>query len=1535
MKRTYQKLIAILLTAMMILGLLPTMAFAVGDGSGRAEEPVEFVSGYIPYYHVGTTAVTDAYLRGEALEVNGVNLAQPNDTLPSSYNSNTLGYVTSVKDQNPYGSCWAHAAMGSIESYMIKHGIKVGTGSAATTSLNLSETQHCYFNYSTAYDAEGMTNGDKCTVTASGSKNGLDCGGNGEMSAYTLQHWTGAADESQSALSYSKASTVASSGLNSQYCYQYNVCHVQNSEWIPASNIAAVKQAIMDYGAGNISYYETGNAYTYICTIDSTSQSSSSHKWANHAITIVGWDDSIATSNFKPNKPSGKGAWICKNSWGTSYFNSGYCYISYEDTSVLEGYIYFYDAEGIDNYDHNYQYDGSCNVVCYGKGWPSSQDYYVGFANNTKVANVFTATGSQLLRAIAFCSWDEGMSYTVDIYKNPTTGNPSSGTLMTSQTGTITYAGYYTIPLNNPVSLSANDTFSVVITQNVPTADDDGYYVHTPYDATFNNSSIVSWANWTHVNHGNTSYYKEPNGSWTDCPDNGDYRIKAYTDDYTVSYTVTAVSNNTNYGTVSVNGTVITASPKNGYYVSGCEVTSGTATFTINGNTINVNPSSDCTIKVIFAAKPTYTVNFVACGAAVGSQTAQVNDSITLPSSATAVSGYSFIGWTASQVAETTSKPSYYAPGASYTVTGNATFYALYSRSEGSGAVVYQLADGLENGGSYILVADGSVSGTTGYAVGNTVAANNHYLTAVQVTINSDNTCTATSANLPKVLWQVASASNGYTFYNAAVGKYMGLDSSEYVYPSDTALAWAYTSDGYLDNQTDSEGYYYLSYASSNTRYTTSKSGAVIRLYEAVNSSVTYYNTDPVVQTHTHSMTYTAAVAPTCTEAGHSAYYYCAGCGKYFSDAQGNNEITLASTVIAAAGHNAGSAVTENNVAPTCGSAGGYDTVVYCTVCGAELSRTHSTVAATGNHSYGAWVSNNNGTHKHTCSVCGKVETVNCSYNDVVTPPTATEQGYTTHTCTVCAYSYVDSYTAPIGQTTYYTVSFSVPSGVSAVSSQTVEAGSSITLPSAGAPAGYSFLGWVTAAVDHSASRPANILSGSYTVNADVTLKALYSCSEGSGGETVYQKVESAPSDWTGNYVITYGTSASSMYVLKGLSGNTKYESASAGGAVLLSNTGMTYADGVLTNAGSAYIFKVASTGSKYSMQNASTGTYLGSYSSYLYSRSSYSSSYCQWSLSVSGGNVTASNSYSSRYPYLNFKTGSKYFLINSSAPTGLYFWKESVGGGSATYYTTEIGSSTPDPQPTYYTVSFSVPSGVSAVASQTVEANSVINLPSAGAPSGYTFLGWVTADVNNAAALPANVLNGSYTVAGSITLKALYSYTKNASGGFELLTAAPSDWAGNYVITYGSSTSSSYVMKGLSGNTKYESASSGGAVLFSNTGISVANNVLSGVSDAYVFNIASTGSKYTMRNKSTGTYLVSYNGYLYSRSSYSSSYCQWSLSMSGSAVTAANSASSSYPYLTFSNSKYFIVNRTAGSYLYFWKETEGGSSTWYTTIIG
>jgi uncharacterized repeat protein (TIGR02543 family) len=261
-------------------------------------------------------------------------------------------------------------------------------------------------------------------------------------------------------------------------------------------------------------------------------------------------------------------------------------------------------------------------------------------------------------------------------------------------------------------------------------------------------------------------------------------------------------------------------------------------------------PAENVTVNVIYTAIPatTYTVTYMVNGAQYG-QTVTVaeNGTVTLPTSVTGVpSDYEFEGWVTEAIPdETTTAPTAYDLGYTYTVTGNVTFYALFTRTESIGEVIYQLTDHIEDGKKYILVDTNSISETVGYAVGNAIVSNNHYLNAVSVTVNStDNTVTATTTNLPKVVWAAAgSDSAGYSFYNEAVGKYMGLDSSEYLYPSGTAVAWKYTTDQYLDNQVDSEGYYYLSYDTSEYRYTTNRSGKVIRLYAETEVGTTYYTT--------------------------------------------------------------------------------------------------------------------------------------------------------------------------------------------------------------------------------------------------------------------------------------------------------------------------------------------------------------------------------------------------------------------------------------------------------------------------------------------------------------------------------------------------------------------------------------------------------------------------------------------------------------------------------------------------------------------
>ncbi len=87
---------------------------------------------------------------------------------------------------------------------------------------------------------------------------------------------------------------------------------------------------------------------------------------------------------------------------------------------------------------------------------------------------------------------------------------------------------------------------------------------------------------------------------------------------------------------------------------------------------------------------------------------------------------------------------------------------------------------------------------------------------------------------------------------------------------------------------------------------------------------------------------------------------------------------------------------------------------------------------------------------------------------------------------------YTTSITPPV---VTYMVSFSVPGVVDAVAD--MECGpDGITLPTAGAPEGYSFAGWVTEPVAETEIKPSGILSGTYYTEADVTLYALYTAGD-------------------------------------------------------------------------------------------------------------------------------------------------------------------------------------------------------------------------------------------------------------------------------------------------------------------------------------------------------------------------------------------------------------------------------------------------------
>lgn len=156
-----------------------------------------------------------------------------------------------------------------------------------------------------------------------------------------------------------------------------------------------------------------------------------------------------------------------------------------------------------------------------------------------------------------------------------------------------------------------------------------------------------------------------------------------------ISYDITAIPNNENFGTVSLSGNVITATPAVGYTYAtpAYTVVAGAATVVQDGDEFTVTPTENSTIQINFEAKPTYTLSLFNDGSAYTEGdfpfTTYEGNTISLPTLENC-GIYTFVGWDTNS--STTSAPTY-TGGETYTITNaNVNLYAVYSETiEGGG----------------------------------------------------------------------------------------------------------------------------------------------------------------------------------------------------------------------------------------------------------------------------------------------------------------------------------------------------------------------------------------------------------------------------------------------------------------------------------------------------------------------------------------------------------------------------------------------------------------------------------------------------------------------------------------------------------------------------------------------------------------------------------------------------------------------------------------------------------------------------------
>ncbi|MDH3937674.1 MAG: lectin like domain-containing protein, partial [candidate division Zixibacteria bacterium] len=344
--------------------------------------------------------------------------AKSTATLPARFDWRTTGKVTSIKNQGACGACYSFATVADIESKMLI----AGEGSFDFSENNVKEcnvqnTACNGGNYEIVANFLSQ-NGTVLESCDAYTPNNVPCN-SGCTTQKTLTGWRIIA-----------ADAVPSTATLQDHIY--NNGPVYTALYTGDGNDPAFQTEFNNYDGGYAMYY-TGT-------------------WTiNHAVLIVGWDDDHPHSG-------GTGAWICKNSWGTSWggtcdygAEAGYFYMAYGSASI--GKYSSYMSDYMD-------YDASVSLLAYDdNGWTSQW----GYSSPTGWGLcVFPIATQQFITHVEF--WTSDITLDVDVYIYDSFNGSSLSTLLASELdNNYAQAGYHSVALSSPPQISAGDDIVAVV----------------------------------------------------------------------------------------------------------------------------------------------------------------------------------------------------------------------------------------------------------------------------------------------------------------------------------------------------------------------------------------------------------------------------------------------------------------------------------------------------------------------------------------------------------------------------------------------------------------------------------------------------------------------------------------------------------------------------------------------------------------------------------------------------------------------------------------------------------------------------------------------------------------------------------------------------------------------------------------------------------------------------------------------------------------------------------------------------------------
>ena len=410
--------------------------------------------------------------------------------LPTKYDLRDYNRVPEIRNQNPWNTCWAFASLASLESTFLNL-------YPDYQDIDLSEMFIAYFAY-------GDKRPGKSYYLYNSEADILNQGGNYNQAAALLAR-LGTVNEST--LRYSRTTIkklpeeYEKAAIRLKDVYELGT--LSGNEIIQA-----VKNLIINNGAVYAAYYSDNDGYydIYSSYFNNQTDDEGNPLTPNHAISIIGWDDSYPRYSFSPVKPAKSGAWLVRNSWGSGWlYNRGYFWMSYEQF-ITDAVIFIADKSS--KYIKHYGHDDLGRISGIYINWSASI-----FKNESD---------DEILQYTGFNAIDNNTDYEIYIYDLGTEkpSSPIEGVLLASRDNYTPYKGYHTEDFSQEnIRLKGGHYFSVVMKTNTGIGT----------EATYENNVIVN---------PEESYYSSDGLTWSDLyniplDDDNDYKhnacIKAFT----------------------------------------------------------------------------------------------------------------------------------------------------------------------------------------------------------------------------------------------------------------------------------------------------------------------------------------------------------------------------------------------------------------------------------------------------------------------------------------------------------------------------------------------------------------------------------------------------------------------------------------------------------------------------------------------------------------------------------------------------------------------------------------------------------------------------------------------------------------------------------------------------------------------------------------------------------------------------------------------------------------------------------------------